>query len=399
MNNKEAFNFYMSNSEKAFSTIAHQFITKYNLEESNCDLLRRKFSNIKSERKIYLKEKDLATWEELLFCRDPQMDDIPQSSNEARPFKESTIVFEEDFSRDPQMDDILQSSNEARPSKESTIVFEEDFSRVSRKQISELSNKGMRYRLANLILYLEAVAHREEVSPKMISSYLLLLYSQEEHDVCTANISKNDGFPTKRFISDAKIIFEEVDEERFLSLSSNERFNLAHAPLSDIDIIPGSPLHAYLRFFSWFMSLASHLTAGETKWSLTSTKVQYTKSFICGLLKEKLNLMIDCASSQGGTSTTGNVVRRCLVRKDDSERDFLYWILIVLPSNCKQVITDIHTYLGAILRVYYSSRRIHTDELSLVCRELYQLILTQFSWSNITPYNAQTVSSCSKHYF
>ncbi|KAI6647513.1 hypothetical protein LOD99_8778 [Oopsacas minuta] len=129
-----------------------------------------------------------------------------------------------------------------------------------------------------------------------------------------------DGFPINRFISDAKIIFEEVDEERFLSLSSNERFNLTHAPLSDIDIIPGSPLHAYLRCFSWFMSLVSHLTAGVTKWSPTSTKVQYTKSFICGLLKEKLNLMIDCASSQGGTSTTGNVVRRCLVRKDDSER-------------------------------------------------------------------------------
>ncbi|KAI6661402.1 hypothetical protein LOD99_13273 [Oopsacas minuta] len=99
-----------------------------------------------------------------------------------------------------------------------------------------------------------------------------------------------DGFPINRFISDAKIIFEEVDEE----------------------------------CFSWFMSLVSHLTAGVTKWSPTSTKVQYTKSFICGLLKEKLNLMIDCASSQGGTSTTGNVVRRCLVRKDDSERDFLY---------------------------------------------------------------------------
>ncbi|KAI6658740.1 hypothetical protein LOD99_15063 [Oopsacas minuta] len=150
----------MSNSEKAFSTIAREFISKYNLGESNCDLFRRKFSNIKSERKIYLKEKDLATWEELLFCRDPQMDDIPQSSNGARPFKESTVVFEEDFSR------------------------------VSRKHISELSNKSMRYRLANLRLHLETVAHWEEVSLKMISSYLLLLYSQEEHDVSIAKITK-----------------------------------------------------------------------------------------------------------------------------------------------------------------------------------------------------------------
>ncbi|KAI6656122.1 hypothetical protein LOD99_1455 [Oopsacas minuta] len=77
------------------------------------------------------------------------------------------------------------------PPRNLLIVFEEDFSRVSRKHISELSHKGMRYRLANLRLHLEAVAQREEVSPKMISSYLLLLYSQEEHDVSTANISKN----------------------------------------------------------------------------------------------------------------------------------------------------------------------------------------------------------------
>ena len=71
---------------------------------------------------------------------------------------------------------------------------------------------------------------------------------------CTATFKQihdvdivNDGFPINRFISDAKVLFEEVNEEQFLSLTTDQRFNLTHVPLSDIDIIPSSPLHAYLR--------------------------------------------------------------------------------------------------------------------------------------------------------
>ena len=114
-----------------------------------------------------------------------------------------------------------------------------------------------------------------------------------------------------------------MNEEQFLSLTTDHPFNLTHVPLSDIDIIPSSPLHAYLRCFSWFMHLIGHLNAGVSKWSPTSVKVQGAKSFLCGLLKEKLDINIDFASSQGGTSTTGNVARRCLIRKNNSEKDFL----------------------------------------------------------------------------
>ena len=49
------------------------------------------------------------------------------------------------------------------------------------------------------------------------------------------------------------------------------------------------------------------------------------QEFLCGLLKEKLDIMIDFAFSQGGTSTTGHVARRCLIGKNNSEKDFLYW--------------------------------------------------------------------------
>ena len=111
---------------------------------------------------------------------------------------------------------------------------------------------------------------------------------------CTATFKQihevdivKDGFPINRFISDAKILFEEVEEERFLSLNTNERFQLTHVPISDKDIVPSSPLHAHLRCFGWFMNLIGHLNAGVSKWSPTSFKVQSANSFICGLVRDK----------------------------------------------------------------------------------------------------------------
>ena len=209
---------------------------------------------------------------------------------------------------------------------------------------------------------------------------------------CTATFKQihdvdivKEGFPINRFISDAKVLFEEVDEEEFLSLNTDERFQLTHVPASDKDIVASSPLHAYLRCFGWFMNLVSHLNAGVNKWSPTSFKVQSAKSFICGLVRERLSIMIDFANSQGGTSTTGNVTRRCFLRTDDNDKDFLYWVLSTIPADYKEVVTEIHTYLGAILRVYNSGRQIDTEELSGVCRKIYLLVLNTFPWVNISP--------------
>ena len=75
----------------------------------------------------------------------------------------------------------------------------------------------------------------------------------------------NDGYPINRYFSDAKILFEEVNEDQFLSLSTDQRYNLTHAPLSDIDIVPSPPLHTYLRCFGWLMQLIGHLNAGVCK--------------------------------------------------------------------------------------------------------------------------------------
>ena len=62
---------------------------------------------------------------------------------------------------------------------------------------------------------------------------------------CTATFKQihdpdmvKDGFPINRSITYAKVVFEEVNEEEFFSLSSNQRFNITHKPISDLDIIP-----------------------------------------------------------------------------------------------------------------------------------------------------------------
>ena len=90
---------------------------------------------------------------------------------------------------------------------------------------------------------------------------------------CTATFKQihvdivNDGFPINRFISDARVLFDEVNEEQFLSLTTDQRFNLTHVPLSNINIILSSPLHTYFRCFSLLMHLIGHLNTGVSKWS------------------------------------------------------------------------------------------------------------------------------------
>ena len=78
--------------------------------------------------------------------------------------------------------------------------------------------------------------------------------------------------------------------------------------------------------------------------------VKSARNFVCGLLKEKLNILIDVASSQGGTSTTGNVARRCLVQRKSSEKDFIYWVLSTIQTDYKET-NNFDSYLGAILSV------------------------------------------------
>ena len=67
--------------------------------------------------------------------------------------------------------------------------------------------------------------------------------------LCTATESQikslewvESGFPINRFIKDAHEIFNEVDEEEFLKLPSQQRTGITHQPISKIDNLAACPL-------------------------------------------------------------------------------------------------------------------------------------------------------------
>ena len=192
------------------------------------------------------------------------------------------------------------------------------------------------------------------------------------------------GFSINRFIDCAIQIFTEVDVDEFLSLPSKYRFGLTHEPISEENIPTASPLHGYLRIFGWFMQLVYHLQAGETKWAPTSPKIRQSMEFVHRFLWERLSIKIDYPTSQGGTTSTGNVVRSCFQRKNDSARDFLYWVTTLVPEE-QRLLTSINTYLSVILRIFNSDERIEIEKFTTLCRDTYELIIVSFPWASITP--------------
>ena len=165
MNNEEAYNFYTTNSQKSFSQISREYISKFNLDELEFEFFRREFANIKNERMIYSKEKDIATWKNFYFTSTLVNSAVSQNSNE-------------------------DLSMEQLPASQSTVEFTENFCRKPLKQISEVRNKAIRNRLTTIMSHIEAVAQHENVSPKIISMYLVKLYSLDEYDISTANVTK-----------------------------------------------------------------------------------------------------------------------------------------------------------------------------------------------------------------
>ena len=69
-------------------------------------------------------------------------------------------------------------------------IFEADLSVEMRKHLSDLTLKGLRFKLAPLLRLINLIADREEVDARTISAYALQLISNDSKDVSTANICK-----------------------------------------------------------------------------------------------------------------------------------------------------------------------------------------------------------------
>ena len=77
-------------------------------------------------------------------------------------------------------------------------------------------------------------------------------------------------------------------------------------------------------------------------------------------LQEKTGMKIDQPSSEGGTTSTGNIARSCSMNKNN----FIEWILTLIPSEFRDTIEIIHNNISAILRVFNSSQQIDTAKLN-----------------------------------
>ena len=152
MNNNGAFDLLSSNPSIRAS--ANEFLREYELPESQFHTFRRKFGELKLARDEFLKKKDLPTWEQMTFYSP----EIEHSS------KKIFLV--------------------------NKTIFEADLSVEMRKHLSDLTLKGLRFRLAQLLRLINLIADREEVDARTISAYALQLISNYSKDVSTANLCK-----------------------------------------------------------------------------------------------------------------------------------------------------------------------------------------------------------------
>ena len=92
------------------------------------------------------------------------------------------------------------------------------------------------------------------------------------------------------------------------------------------------------------MLVIYHLHSGCAHWSPSSKVIDTSKRFTRELMREKTGFRIDEATSDGGTTSTGNVARECFQNK----HEFIFWITSLIPSHSHDVIRKVHTNISAI---------------------------------------------------
>ncbi|KAI6661435.1 hypothetical protein LOD99_13307 [Oopsacas minuta] len=206
--------------------------------------------------------------------------------------------------------------------------------------------------------------------------------------LCTASFAEltdlelvRSGFPINRTITSAKEIFSIVDTKNYLLLPSKDRCGLTHEPISEIDIIPASPLHTYTCVFRWFMLLIYHIRSGTFKWWPTSRVIKESMKFTREFLCEKTGLRIDQPSSDGGTTSTGNMARQCFLNKNN----LIYWVSTLISEDMREPINTLHSNLSVLLRIFNCDHAVDTDKLNSLCKDTYESILSNFPWANVTP--------------
>ena len=152
MNNREAWD-YLSARESIRDTFK-EFMQEFQIEENEYESIRHKFNILKSTRDSSRKLKKLDEWENNTFYSNPSA-----QSTKKRIMAEKNIV-------------------------------ESDLSMETKKPLSQLSLKALRTRLNPLLNLIDSFATKEEVDPKIIATYALMLISNLSKDVNTSSVCK-----------------------------------------------------------------------------------------------------------------------------------------------------------------------------------------------------------------
>ena len=138
MNNQEALDFMKSYSSIREAT--EVFLLAYKFPDGQSHYIRRKFSQLKSDRNCYARRNELTTWEGLLFHS------------------------------------VSISSPQKKRLCETGTVFQCELPQERRKSLSELTNKGLKNRLSSILGFVSCIAQNENVEPIAIATYVLKLY-------------------------------------------------------------------------------------------------------------------------------------------------------------------------------------------------------------------------------
>ena len=92
-------------------------------------------------------------------------------------------------------------------------IFTADLSAEIRKDISKLTLKGLRSRLAPLLQLIRQIAEKEDVSAKAIATHALQLLSNGSKDLSMANLCK-EILAKGKFADNSKIM--PIDKSTFL---------------------------------------------------------------------------------------------------------------------------------------------------------------------------------------
>ncbi|KAI6658670.1 hypothetical protein LOD99_11016 [Oopsacas minuta] len=117
------------------------------------------------------------------------------------------------------------------------------------------------------------------------------------------------------------------------------------------------------------------------KWLPTSRVIKDSMKFTREFLCEKTGLRIDQPSSDGGTTSTGNMARQCFLIKNN----FIYWVSTLISEDMREPINSLHSNLSVLLSIFNCTHAVDTDKLNSLCRDTYESILSNFPWVNVTP--------------